>query len=900
MGTREHNSQCEDFDSSCLETTESDEIDPSTVRYFLRDANVEAVLTNALCARILHLKKNPKNSCMQGLDDTLSCILKMTEQDFAEAFSIDLPRTLSAHNKKILQRKSGGNTTYDDMMENGKFVPAAAFGDQSHFHKGLEIIGLPSPKIEGAMYNDFKHQDDSRTEFEAWNSGKNVTHPSKEWDFVVEPFETASVSRDKSPQDWRPKCPYGGGRKPIRLQVFLHALSVKCSAHDIGSKENGKDVVQYGDFKTAYQREISDPLWLHDEEVATVKVIILRFIKSQLDSVSLQRAFSAKGLLIKDSKAHKLANTIITVLSTAFHEENNASFDSVCTHLNGEIGSDGVEALVDYFHAKFAHERFSRPEVIAVRLYTGPPYVKLNASLRAASGAFDKSLSEHLKGNNYVNTIYAAASGLRKLSFVTSIPKTRKVYRGMAGYKLPSKFEHAREGGGRGGVEFAFMSTTTKLEVAVSYIPDGKALPMLFEFEVGDVDRGSSISFISQYPGEEEILISPLSYLEIVGDPWVQQTVKGAVKVYPARINCNLKSRTVEEIEARRKVDFMAMKPYLLHDLRHSLDELSTALKADGLLEDDGVEQKELGTEFVLPDYHGVNNYGVELWYTSPPLQPEISSLEKRPPQEIVAIKLSCLWQDQGWGNQKGRIVARCAGSESWAEFTIDCAPHQEEKLLAKIPWRMFDRRRSSPLRIEIGYHVGGGGGHELFVRDARVTVEWLHKAMSHEQFLLSEIERFNDKWKEFELILPKQYNEDDRYKELMSSAIDFRLQSIQRLLAPLIGDVYPIHAMVQRGHLKALQCLLQMGLSSDHLDEEGCTSLMRASQMGQIEAVELLLQAGASAALTDKDQNTSCMIAICNDKIEVADILVSPTKEAGALDQQDICVSVMLLGLFN
>ncbi len=84
------------------------------------------------------------------------------------------------------------------MMESGKFVPAAAFGDPSHFHKGLEIIGLPSPKIEGAtwMHDEFKHQDDSITEFEAWNSGKNGTHPSKEWDFVVEPFETASVSRD--------------------------------------------------------------------------------------------------------------------------------------------------------------------------------------------------------------------------------------------------------------------------------------------------------------------------------------------------------------------------------------------------------------------------------------------------------------------------------------------------------------------------------------------------------------------------------------------------------------------------------------------------------------------------------------------------------------------------------
>jgi hypothetical protein len=33
----------------------------------------------------------------------------MTEQDFVDAFSIALPKALSAHNKKLLQRKSGEN-----------------------------------------------------------------------------------------------------------------------------------------------------------------------------------------------------------------------------------------------------------------------------------------------------------------------------------------------------------------------------------------------------------------------------------------------------------------------------------------------------------------------------------------------------------------------------------------------------------------------------------------------------------------------------------------------------------------------------------------------------------------------------------------------------------------------
>jgi hypothetical protein len=120
----------------------------------------------------------------------------------------------------------------------------------------------------------------------------------------------------------------------------------------------------------------------------------------------------------------------------------------------------------------------------------------------------------------------------------------RKVYRGMSGVKLPECFMIAEEGGGKGGVDFAFVSTSTDRTVATSYV-GGKEMPILFEFEVGDVDRGASLSFLSQYPNESEILIPPLSYLEVTGEPFLEHTEKGDVWVYPARINCNLKSQVL-------------------------------------------------------------------------------------------------------------------------------------------------------------------------------------------------------------------------------------------------------------------------------------------------------------------------------------------------------------------
>ncbi len=71
-------------------------------------------------------------------------------------------------------------------------------------------------------------------------------------------------------------------------------------------------------------------------------------------------------------------------------------------------------------------------------------------------------------------------------------------------------------------------------------------MPVLFKIETGDIDRGCSLSWLSQYPLEDEILIPAMSYLEITGKPTVEETPKGSgflVTVYPARINCNTKSQ---------------------------------------------------------------------------------------------------------------------------------------------------------------------------------------------------------------------------------------------------------------------------------------------------------------------------------------------------------------------
>jgi hypothetical protein len=76
-----------------------------------------------------------------------------------------------------------------------------------------------------------------------------------------------------------------------------------------------------------------------------------------------------------------------------------------------------------------------------------------NVSLVEAAAVV--GLCEHLEGNRYVNTIFATASGIRKLSRCSCIPEGRRVFRGWGGVKLSDEFVTEKEGGGRGGVDFS-------------------------------------------------------------------------------------------------------------------------------------------------------------------------------------------------------------------------------------------------------------------------------------------------------------------------------------------------------------------------------------------------------------------------------------------------------------
>ena len=146
-------------------------------------------------------------------------------------------------------------------------------------------------------------------------------------------------------------------------------------------------------------------------------------------------------------------------------------------------------------------------EFLGAVLYTGPMFQKYNAVLRA------KTKDEYLVGlwkkqcgkNTYTTTIHAISSAVIKLS---KLSKAGKVYRGVCYGRFPDKFWSADDMGVKGGIEFGFSSTTRERPQAVHYANGGGNAPSgaaktLVEMQMGMIDRGADIYWLSQYPHEK-------------------------------------------------------------------------------------------------------------------------------------------------------------------------------------------------------------------------------------------------------------------------------------------------------------------------------------------------------------------------------------------------------------
>ena len=167
-------------------------------------------------------------------------------------------------------------------------------------------------------------------------------------------------------------------------------------------------------------------------------------------------------------------------------------------------------------------------------------YEKYNAVLRASSGASPLvQKKKNLCGDNmYATTIHAINSCVIKLSKLT---QAVKVWRGFKGATLPRQFFEPNDAGVRGGIEYGFSSTTTDRAQAVHYASGSQST--IFEMQMGMVDRGADLTWLSQYPFEKEVLFPPLTGLECT-----ETEVDGSTLLVITRLSLNMASLTLEQV----------------------------------------------------------------------------------------------------------------------------------------------------------------------------------------------------------------------------------------------------------------------------------------------------------------------------------------------------------------
>ena len=123
------------------------------------------------------------------------------------------------------------------------------------------------------------------------------------------------------------------------------------------------------------------------------------------------------------------------------------------------------------------------------------------------------------------------------------------------------------EPGIRGGIEFGFMSTTTNRKAAEFYASGHAFVSIVLEMQMGMVDRGASLSELSQYPHEQK-MFRVLTSLEVSSTHVYSNTL-----VVKARLSVNLMSLTIEEVIAKRIKILTEMRGNLLTEVRNALQD---------------------------------------------------------------------------------------------------------------------------------------------------------------------------------------------------------------------------------------------------------------------------------------------------------------------------------------
>ena len=436
----------------------------------------------------------------------------------------------------------------------GQKITKAQFGSQMLFRRGLEaLIGLPSLSVRAAMEDEHK----SEEEFRSGNYGTK-TCPKLEWEFVTAPKEGAVYPGEKTVDD-------SHGRERKLLADLMQQED--CVKSKLTEDELIAIRLYTGPMYMAYNQVTRDAL----QQYMTAELAdILEHWTGQPCRHAQDKAACAECRAALRRCALVSDEELVEYAIRYFGMHADCTAQESATYLEGVLAERGrlttfmassVRTIVERWEKeadKPAHEQDARERELkdcarrfGVEVAVGGRELKAVADkLKELAESGGRKMAMTFR---FVTTIHMVSSAIIKLSGQTPMPEGRTVYRGLTGVELPMCFFIATMQGCRAGVEGAFMSCSTRKDVAMQYAGKGER-PIIFEMSVGEIDIGADVRNLSQYPNENEVVFPPLSNIEIEGQPRIEESTGGKreVLVMKARINVNLKSLTREELEARR------------------------------------------------------------------------------------------------------------------------------------------------------------------------------------------------------------------------------------------------------------------------------------------------------------------------------------------------------------